>query len=490
VSSSAMVARAVVWNVVTGVGARIVGLIGTLVLARFIAPDEYGLVSVAAICVSTAGQFSNLQLGQYLIVQGNREQGVAFHAAVFQLALGLAALGGVWWLRDSLGPVFGAPGMGRFIPGFVLAAAIERVGQTPEKLLARDLRFRLIALTRGAGELCYTALALSFAPSIGGMAIVVGNVGRAALVATVFVASSDRQWLRPVRLSWTKSVAMFNYSSPLALARLTDFAAGRWDNLVISGFHGAGIAGTYNLAYNLSQTSTGTLADQVLDVLFPSFASLEPKDRGRALVRALSSMSLLVMPLTFGLAAVATTLVTALFPPRWGQIAPMLVVLSVSAALLPLASTLLAFWRAQRRTGVVMIASAVRLALLLGALVTIGPLGPLWACAAVDLSALGYLLLIWWTLRPDHRPIMWPAARGMLQPMLACLPMLAFVQGVQAIEPRLGPVVAPWALGLEIAAGAAGYAAGAFLFARDTAADVTGLGRQLILGKLSPGIWR
>lgn len=479
--SSAKFARAVAWNVVTGIGARIVGLVGTLVLARFIAPDEYGEVSVAAVCVVTARQFSTLELGQYLIVKGHEERDAAFHATVVHLALGLAALVAVFVTRDLFGPMLGAPAMGRFIPGFVLAAAMERVGEVPETLLSRDLRFRLIAATRGIGEVVYTALALSFAPSIGGMAIVVGNIGRSALTTTVFVAAADREWLHPVRLLWPRSVAMLSFSLPLAAARMTGFAAGRWDNLLISSFHGAGVAGTYNLAYNLAQTSTGSLAEQILDVLFPSFARIPPEQRGQALVRAVSNMALLILPLAFGLAAVAATLVPAFFPARWGGIAPMLVVLSVHAAAAPLAWTFQTFYRAESRTTFVMTTSLVRLAVLLGALFAIGRFGPLWACVAVDITTLTLLILVWYGLRPGHRTYMWPVARGAGQALLACVPMLACVLGVQAIERQLGPIRPLWALCIEIPLGAAGYLVGAFLAARTTTTELVGMFRALVL---------
>lgn len=469
------------WNVVTGIGARIIGLVGTLVLARFITPNEYGEVSVAAVCVVTARQFSNLELGQYLIVKGQDDRGAAFHVSVYHLVLGVAALVAVFLARDLLGPWLGAPGMGRFIPGFVLSTALERIGQTPEKLLARDLRFRLIAVTRGIGDVLYTALALSFAPGIGGMAIVLGNIGRSALVMAVFAAASDRGWLRPVRLSWSKSLAMFRYSLPLAFANMTDFASGRWDNLLISRFHGAGVAGSYNLAYNLAQTSTGSLADQLLDVLFPSFTKIEPKHRGQALVRAVSSMALLILPLAFGLAAVAATLVAAFFPPRWAQIAPMLVVLSVHAAALPLAWTFQAFYRAQSRTAFVMATSVARLAMLLASLVTIGRFGPLWACVAVDITVVIYLILVWSGLRLDYRPYMRPAALGTARALVACVPMVACVLAAQAIERRVGPVPALWALCIEVPLGAAGYLAGALLVARSTTIELMNLMRSLML---------
>jgi len=296
----------------------------------------------------------------------------------------------------------------------------------------------------------------------------------------VFAAAADRRWLKPVRLARRRLTAMLRFSIPLALANVTDFAAGKWDNLLVSRYNGAGVAGAYNLAFNLSTTSTGAPADQILDVLFPSFTAIDPARRGPALVRAMSSMALLVMPLAFGLAAVATTVVGALFPPRWGEIAPLLVVLSVQAALVPLASTLQAFCRAQSRTGVVMLSSAIRLAILMGGLVAIGSWGPRWACAVVDVSALGGLVLVGMAVRSELPSAFGPSVRGVVQAVIACVPMGVAVVVLQGVEARLGPFPARWTLAPEVLAGTAGYALGAYLFARSTATDVINLGRQMI----------
>ena len=474
------VAHSVSWNIFTGLGSRAIGLVGTLLLTRFIAPDEYGLVSAALITVMTAAYLTNMQFGQYIIVKGYREQGVAFHAAVTHVSLGWAAIVIAFLGRDILEPWLRAPGMGRFMAGFVLAAAMDSVSAVPEKILARDLRFRVIALTKGLGEVLYTAVSLSLVMMLGGMALVVGSIARSVLILAVFLVKTDRVWLRRVPWSWALIREMLRYSSPLALANMTDFATSRWDNLLIGTLHGPGVMGTYNLAYNLSDTSTLSVAQHIADVLFPSFVRLEPRQRGKALIRAVSAMAFVVFPLGLGLGVVAPKVVAAVFTAKWALIAPMLTVLSVYAAIQPPAWTFRAFYKAQGRTTFVMIAGMVRLALMLAGIATIGRVGPLWACAAVDLAFIGHFLLMWSGLRGSHPEVMWPAARAVLQAFGACVPMIAAVLLVQWTERLFFPLPPVVALGIEIPVGVMGYAAGAALFARSTATDLLGIVAQLM----------
>ncbi|HEX3344242.1 MAG TPA: oligosaccharide flippase family protein, partial [Polyangiaceae bacterium] len=127
-------ARGVAWNMATGVGTRVVGLVGTLVLTRFIAPAEYGEVSAAAICVLTANQLVFFAFGQYLIANRSPPE-VAFQAARLQVALGAIAMIAVYLLRGSLGEMLDAPEMGRFIPGFAVAVLFDSARLVPGTIL-------------------------------------------------------------------------------------------------------------------------------------------------------------------------------------------------------------------------------------------------------------------------------------------------------------------------------------------------------------------
>jgi PST family polysaccharide transporter len=300
------------------------------------------------------------------------------------------------------------------------------------------------------------------------------------LVLVVFFLKSDRIWMRPVPWSWQTIREMLRYSSPLALANMMGFATSRWDNLLIGKFHGAGVMGAYNLSYNLASTSTGGVAEHIADVLFPSFARLEARQRGQALVRALSAMAFIVFPLGLGLGVVAHNVVGVAFNAEWAIVAPMLAVLSLYAAISPPGWTFRAFYIAQGRTRFVMMAGMVLLVLMLAGMSTVGRLGPLWACAAVDLAFIGHFLLLWFGLRRRNPEIMWPAALGVLRAFGACVPMISAVLLVQWAERLFIPLPPAWALCLEIPVGVLGFVAGAALFARATAMDLIGLARNLV----------
>ena len=114
------------WAIATGIGARAVGLVGTLLIVRYLAPSEYGEVSGAFIVVATANQFSTLGIGMYVFSNPNASREELFHATVLQMMVGVAALGLVVVLSGDIGRVLGMPSLGLFVPGLVVAALLDR----------------------------------------------------------------------------------------------------------------------------------------------------------------------------------------------------------------------------------------------------------------------------------------------------------------------------------------------------------------------------
>ena len=463
------------------------GLVGTLVLTRFIAPAEFGEVSAASVCVLTATTFTHLRFGQYLIAKKGSPE-AAFNANVVHVLLGVLAVGIVVLFRDRLGAYFDAPRMGRFIPGFALTALIERFSYVPERTLVRALKFRPLSIARSVGEIAYTVVSLSTAPFFGGMGVVLGNIVRSILVLVMTMRAATWAEYGPrAAIRWSTIKEMWNYCAPLVLGGIAEFASGRWDNLLVSKYFGPRQLGMYNLAYNLADTPTGAVGEQVGDVLFPSFSRLEEERRELALFRATRLMALIVFPLAIGLAAVSPTVVRVFFDARWVDVAPMLAILSVLSIARPVAWPLLSFAQAQHRQRGIMVLSLVKVAMLLGSIVLFARWGTLWTCAGVGLTFLLYAFFCIVLVRVTDKVRILPMLAGLVPVLLACVVMAAAVVGARTGLRSVGLPPGWLSLIIEIIAGAVGYIAAAFVIARSTAMDLLDQVKKVVARKPGGG---
>jgi len=474
-------AQGVAWNMLFGVGSQILQLVGTLILARLIAPDDYGAVIAASILVVTAGFFTSFMFGQYLIARRAPPE-VAIQAMALHVGIGLVAMTAVYALRHPLSEFFGTPATSRYVLGYAIAHMLDRTRNVPERLILRALRFRAVAAINAAGTLALVVTSVAAAPRWGADAIVFGVLARAVVTFVLFFRAAPRaEWLAPLRLRAADVRDLFAYGLPIMIGALSDQLATRFDNLIMARLFGPGVMGRYNLSYSLAEMPINSIAVQIGDVLMPSFSKMEDDQRRRAVVRAAALMSLVVTPLGVGLGAVSGTVVATFFDQKWGpMMAPMLALLSATAVVRPMQWSAIAYLQAVQKTRIIMYASFLRAIAVLSLVAALGAAGDEnWACAG---AVIGFTLHSGLTILAAGRAAGFSAGAyllGVLRPLLACAPMVLAVLGVERGLAAAG-VPAPISLAAQIAAGVVVYVASCFVLVRDGVDEFLRLGRDAL----------
>lgn len=475
-------ARAAIWNVGGSTLTRAVGLIGTLFMTRLLRPEVIGEVGVASVLAQTANWLSNWGFNQYMIVHGAKGDEQTYHAAVVNLAFGFVGLCAVAGTGALFSPWFHAPHLAAYLPGMTLSILLRRIGSVPDKVLAREIRFRELAIANGMGDLAYTvsAIGLAAATDLGGQAVVVGNIVQSAVATLLIVRATGMGWLRRTPWRWQRVREILRFGLPLGLAQVFDFATRYWDNLAFGAYFDAKVVGLYNQAYNLADIPAVQVGEQISGVLLPAMAELDVDDRKVALIRSTGLMALVVFPLAVGLGAVAPTLIRCLLNDAWQGVAPLLTVLSVLSVVRPMAWGVSAYLASFSRTRTLMLLALLKLVLLFGCIVAFASLGPVWTAASVGIAfggqALVTLILVMFT---DAIPA-WPLASAILRPLAACGAMAAAVLGMRYGMASLGVRSAAAMLPIEIAVGAVSYVAAALVVAGPSARDFLQLLRRAL----------
>lgn len=484
-------AFAAAWTISAGLATRVLGMLGTLLLTYFLAPDVLGEVSGASILVVSANQLGTLGVGQYIIAKRDTAgRDVVWHATVIHQLLGIAVIIAVFAAQHSIARFLHSPNLTRFVPGLLLSVLIDRISFVPERILARDMRFGALSAARTTGEIAYSVCSVALASAgLGGMAVVLANVLRSVTrAAMVLVWVDRREWLSRYPLSRKLVRELLRFGWPLCIGSTAQLAARRWDNLGIERLFGPWVMGEYNQAYNLAEIPGAQIGEQIGDVLLPTLARLGLEDRKRALVRALGLMSLLVFPLAVGLGAVAPALVHALLGPRWQGIAPMVTILSVMSIARPFGWMISAYLQARDRLRVVLWLDVTKVLSLVGLIAVLGSLGgPLWACAGVGLAYGANALAGMWTVQRLDGVRMTAFLVECGGALFACVPM---VLAVMAAATVLNATAVPRGVGvaLEIAVGGVAYVAAALVIARRRSADLLRLLRGIAGSRSRRGI--
>jgi PST family polysaccharide transporter len=465
------------WTVAGSIGGRAIGLAGNLVLAALIAPVEFGAANVAAIVVQTVSTFTSPGFGPYLVATPDAGDEVAFHATFYSVVIGWVALFCACLLSSRIAPFFGIPSLPLLVPGLAVAAALDRLGGVPGRLIVRDMRFGVLGLKQLVGEATFAATAVALALlGWGATSIVAGTVARAFVGFAILALCVHRhRWLAPHPIRWSTTRTLFGFGIPVSVGNVLFMMSARWDNLVVAKLFGPAVVGQYNLSYNLADIPAAHVGEQMGDVLTPTFSKVaDPAARRRALARVSGLLALIVFPMAVGLGAVAQTLRETFLDARWAMVGSMLAILSVLSVTRPVGWLVGAYLYARKYPRTIMLLEAFKAAMVLSMLLFLGRRGPLWACSAVGIAFGAYALASLWAVR-YHEAIPIPVlVAPMARPLAACLPLAAAVLLVRAAVAG-GPLDARWRLFLEVGAGVVGYGLAVLLIAAPLVRDARSL---------------
>ncbi|MGE0545960.1 MAG: oligosaccharide flippase family protein [Kofleriaceae bacterium] len=469
-------ARGALWTVVSSIGGRAVGVIGTLAMTRFLAPDDIGEVADATVVCMTANWLTIWGFGQYSIVHGRGDATaeVRWHATVFYVLLGAIALGLVALFGGRLMPLVNAPDAVQYVPGMALALFIRRLGAMPERVLTQQMLFRPSGMALGFGELGYTITALSLAwAGWGGMSIVMANIVRSAIAVLILVnAAGVRSWATPTPLRWERISAMLKFGLPLGVQGTAGQASRYWDNLAISYYFGTGAVGAYNMAYNLADIPAIQVGEQIALVLMPSMAELPRERRPAALERSSALLSLIIFPLAVGLGLVAYPLIDLLLPDnKWQDVAPLLTVLSCLSVFRPITWVMSAYLEAESKTNRLMFLELIKIVLLLVGIAVLQRFGLRAAAGAVGV-AFGLTAIAGISVVVREGASWTRLFVGFFQPLVACGVMAVAVFGVEYALAQGGIDHPAIRLVVGIIVGAVTYVSVALVVCRSTAKDL------------------
>lgn len=468
------------WESLSFVLTKLATLVATIVLARLLAPEDFGLVALALVFITYAEVITDLGVSQALIfLPPSRRSNDA--------ALALAVL---WGLLLAAAVTLGAPAVARFfeqpsitpmIRVLALSLLFGALGDVPDALLRKHLRFRrrvAATVTRAAsrGGISIALAALGF----GAWSIIWGYVAsQAAWALAGWLLVDHRPNLRLWRLDRTVLRPLLGFGIPAAGTALLLAVIFNVDYLIVGERLGAEPLGFYTVAYRIPEMIILQALWVVSAVSFPlySIARDDPALLRHGYLTGLRILSFYGIGTGIGIAVVAPMLVPAVFGAKWAPSVAPLQAIALYAVFATLAKSAMDLYKGIGRPGLAVGLSLLRLivvvpALLLGATAA-GIAGVAWAHAAASLMIA--LLLQGVAIRLIGIP--WRRWAGAFVPALAAGAGIAL--GAGAV--RLWLPGSDWLrLGVAVAAGAAaGLAAVALIDRR-----FIGEARSLLLSPL------
>lgn len=318
---SALLAGAL-WAVSMRWSVKSLGLISTAILARFLSPQDYGVVSMAFLVVALVETFLNTGAAHALVRLGPNPTVNQINSAwtlrglqgcVMALVLAaVAPLAAMYFNEPRVAPIIWVVGACLAFMGF------SNIGMT---LAYRDLQFSVefkLALCTKLTSVTVTLLAALYFADY------------RALVSGI-LAGFFMEWLLSYRLHsyrprWcTENIKdIWAISKWLLITGIGSFFLHKTDQLMAGRVGNTQEYGLYTVGADIGQLPTGELGPTLTRPLFPILSSMKHDwERAKAAtLKTMASANAITMPLGFGLAAVSEQATLLLLGSQWKDATP------------------------------------------------------------------------------------------------------------------------------------------------------------------------
>ncbi|MCG8469290.1 MAG: lipopolysaccharide biosynthesis protein [Gemmatimonadetes bacterium] len=433
---------------------------GALVLlARLLAPDDFGLVAIAASFVTIVEGLSDFDVDAALIQ--SRDEGRSLYDSAWTLSTLRGVVAGL--IVALVAPFAGDPRLGPLLYALAVVPLIKGLANPRFVMFERALEFSRPALTELVAKLVSVGAMIAVALAHRSYwALVVGFIGMA--ITRSLLTYAVRPYLP--RPSLERFGDVFAFSGWLSLSRIVTTLSMETDKIIVGRLLGIGDAGLYFMTQRIGVLPTRELVSPLQRILFPSFAELaDDRPRLRAAAgESINAQASLGLPAGVGFALIASDVVPLALGPQWTAIVPLLVLLTpflgLRASLSMTLPCLMALGRTRLLAGVSTVYALVHLPVFIAGTARFGLRGAIGSIVAAGTL---YILLNGWML---HRALgITPVeiGRQLIRPALATTAMVAAVIGLTSAPLAGVAELAPWALvSLEIAVGGVVYSATLF----------------------------
>lgn len=316
------------WTVGSRWAIKGIGFLNTVIMARLLVPEDYGLVAMAMLVVS--------------FVQALMDFGAA-NALLRKDKVSRDEIDSAWTLR-----VLQSLGVGLLL---VVAAPLAASGFTEPKVQNVLWALALCVVLHGFSNIGMTLAEKGFNFALDFKLNVISKLlSVAATVTAGFLLRDHRAlvigigtgylsglalsyWLHPYRPRWntSKIAEIWAVTKWLMLAGMGTFLLRKSDEIVAARVGTTGEYGIYNVGADLGTLPIGELGPAMMRAFLPVLTSMQEdvQRTNSAVVKTLSAVNAITLPIGMGVAALAVPITGLILGANWADAAPFVAVFAL-----------------------------------------------------------------------------------------------------------------------------------------------------------------
>lgn len=392
------VSKGFLWSSLDRFSVQGVSFLLSIIIARIISPESYGLIVMVQVFMSICQTFIDGGFANALIHKQNRTEVDYYTAFIFNMSVAIV----LYFLLFIC-----APFIASFYNEFQLISITRVIGLnlifTSLSIVQRtrltiDLDFKTqakaglvsVCISGGIGILCaYKGLEV--------WALVVQGLVNSALTSVLLMTFA--RWFPRFDFSMKSFKELFNFGSKLLLTNLITNIYLNIYNLVIGKRFSSASLAYYNRAFTLTQIPSTNIEMVLSRIIYPIECELQDDKYAlkKAYFKYLHFSNFIVLPLLFLLISVAEPLVRVVLTDKWLPAVPYIILFSLSFTLYPWLDQSVQLLNVLGQTGINLKTQILKRIVSFGILVVTIPFGIKTICLGILINTVIELIITLFT---------------------------------------------------------------------------------------------
>lgn len=320
-----MVLTNILWRFAERCGAQLVSFVVSLILARLLSPDDYGVVSLIMILMSILTLFVDSGFKNALVQKKDADQLDFSTVFYFNIGLGISLYCMMYICAPFIASFFNRDYMTSFIRVMSLALVIGGVNGVQTAVVTKTMKFRTFFYSTLSGTIISAVVGIVLAYKGAGVWALIAQRLLNQLINTVVLWYTVK-WRPSLEFSVQRLKPMFSYGSKLLGASILNSFTSNLSGILIGKKYNSDMLAYYDKGRIIPNLLTENLLVSVQSVLFPVLA-VEQDRRSQVKVilkRSVEVTSYFIFPIMIVFAVCAEPIVVVLYSSKWIEMVPYL----------------------------------------------------------------------------------------------------------------------------------------------------------------------
>lgn len=310
--------KGIIWSFVERFSSQGIGFIVSVVIARLVAPEMYGLIALITVFLSFAQVFIDSGFGNALIQRQNRTEEDYNTVFIFNMAVAIALYVGFFFASPLISDFYDEPRLTiltRFVALTLIISSLCIVQRTRLNILLdfkTQAKATVIATVIGGTVGIVTAY-----QGFEVWALVIQQLTSQIITAIVLIYYSH--WRPRLQFSWDSFKSMFSFGSKLLINNVITSIYINIANLVIGKYYSPASLAFYNRGFTLSQLPSTNIEAVLQRIIYPLTCEVQ-NDRDRLVqtyYKYLHFSHFIILPLMTLLCVLSAPLISVLLTDKW-----------------------------------------------------------------------------------------------------------------------------------------------------------------------------